>query len=238
MFSLFMRRDGLIDPPAFGEVDSHCHVLAGLDDGAPDERTSLAIARVLLEMGVRTVVATPHVMSDAYPNTSERIVDACETLRRALAAHDLPLEIMPGAEYYVEKDLLRRIEIGDVLCFGPQRHVLFEAPVEREPLLLDDVVFHLRSAGYTPVLAHVERYRYLHDNPGRIAQLKQLGVKFQVNHPSFYLPKTSRRGEAARRLYIKGLVDLFGTDMHRATAEDVQLLAQGDRLFFTRMAGR
>lgn len=238
MFSLFMRRDGLIDPPAFGEVDSHCHILPGLDDGAPDERTALAIARVLVEMGVRRAVATPHVMSDAYPNSTAAIVDACEALRRVLADHELPLELVPGAEYYVEKELLRRIDAGDILGFGEERHVLFEAPVEHEPLLLDDVVFQLRCAGYTPVLAHVERYRYLRDNPQRLAELHRVGVKFQVNHPSFYLPKTSRRGEAARRLYIKGQVDLLGTDMHRATAEDVRLVAQGDRLLFARMAGR
>ncbi|MCU0660822.1 MAG: histidinol-phosphatase [Myxococcota bacterium] len=238
MFSLFMRRDGLIDPPAFGEVDSHCHVLPGLDDGAPDERTALAISRVLVEMGVRTVVATPHVISDVYPNSTLQILEKCNNLRASLKDHELPLTLIPGAEYYVEKELLSRIERDDLLCFGEDRCVLFEAPIEHEPLLLDDVVFQLKSAGYTPVLAHVERYRYLHDNPDRVVELRRQGVKIQVNHPSFFLPKTSRRGEAARRLYVKGQVDLLGTDMHRATAEDVRLVAQGDHLFFARMAGR
>jgi tyrosine-protein phosphatase YwqE len=238
MFSLFVRRDGLIDPPTFGEFDCHCHILPGLDDGAPDEKTSISIARVLVEMGVRTVAATPHVLSDAYPNSTSRIVETCGFLQRKVAQLGLPLTLVPGAEYYVEREFLQRIERGDILCFGDDRCVLFETPVEHEPLLLDDVVFQLRSAGLTPVLAHAERYRYLSDNPARVAELRNQGVKIQVNHPSFFLPKTSRRGEAARRLYIKGQVDLLGTDMHRATAEDVRLVAQGDHNFFARMNGR
>ena len=56
----------------------------------------------------------------------------------------------------------------------------------------------------------------------RVQDLRRLGARFQVNHPSFLLPKTSRRGEMARWLYIKGLVDLLGTDLHRATSLSVR----------------
>ena len=76
MFSLLIRRDGLIDPPPMGEIDAHCHILPGLDDGPKDERGALAIGRLLCEMGVRKVVATPHVISDVYPTPTERIVRA------------------------------------------------------------------------------------------------------------------------------------------------------------------
>jgi len=216
MFSLLVRRDGLIDPPAMGEVDYHCHILPRIDDGPRDDRSSLAIARLLLEMGVRKVVATPHVISDVYPNTTERILGAVTELRKLLRDSGLRLEVDAGAEYYAEADLIDRIGRDDLLSFGDQRYVLFESPVEQSPMVLDEVVFGLKSAGYTPLMAHAERYRFLQGKPEAVADLRRLGVRFQVNHPSFLLPKTSRRGEMARWLYIKGLVDELGTDMHRA----------------------
>jgi protein-tyrosine phosphatase len=219
MFSLLIRRDGLIDPPAMTELDAHCHILPRLDDGPADDRTALAIARLLLEMGVRTVVATPHVMTDTYPNTTERILAAAESMRRLLRDSGLPLEVVAGAEYYAERGFLERIERRDVLSFGFERFTLFESPVERPPMVLEDVVFSLKTAGYTPLLAHAERYRFLQDDEDAILSLRRLGVRFQVNHPSFLLPRTSRRGELARWLYVKGFVDLLGTDMHRATAD-------------------
>ncbi|MCP4679822.1 MAG: hypothetical protein GY854_30890 [Deltaproteobacteria bacterium] len=239
MFSLLVRRDGLIEPPAMREIDSHCHILPGIDDGSPNEATSIAIANLLLELGVRTVVATPHVISDVYPNTTEEILEAVGKLRRLFDRVGLPLKIIPGAEYYVEKNLLSRIESGDLLSWGDERYVLFESPVEREPMLLEEVIFNLKSAGYTPLLAHAERYRFLQRRLDRVEDLKRLGACFQVNHPSFHLPRISLSGELARLLYIKGHVDQFGTDLHRARPSDSELASRGDnRRLFARMNSR
>jgi tyrosine-protein phosphatase YwqE len=218
MFSLLIRRDGLIDPPELGELDAHCHILPGIDDGPTDDRGVLAIARLLLEMGVRRVVATPHVISDVYPNTTATILESVADVRRLLRSSGLDLSVIAGAEYYAEPELLDRVVTDDLLSFGEERYVLFEAPVERPPMLLEDTIFNLKSAGFTPLLAHAERYRFLQGDERQVEHLRRLGVRFQVNHPSFLLPKTSRRGEMARWLYIKGLVDMLGTDMHRAAS--------------------
>lgn len=217
MFSLFVRRDGLIDPPAVGEFDAHCHLLPGIDDGPKDERGTLAMARLLIEMGIKTVVATPHVISDVYPNTTDGILRATEKLRQLLRDSGLTIDVLAGAEYYAENSLIKQIEAKDVLCFTEKKYVLFESPVERAPMVLEDLVYTLKSNGYTPLLAHAERYKFLQTDDGLVSHLRNLGVHFQLNHPSFLLPKTSRRGEMARKLYIKGMVDMLGTDMHRAT---------------------
>lgn len=238
MFSLLVRRDGLIDPPAMSEVDAHCHILPGIDDGAESEEMAVAIAHLLRALGVSTVVATPHVISDVYPNTSERIRKVADETRAMLAKRGVPIEVVAAAEYYVERDLLVRIDRGDVLCFGEERYVLFEAAVEREPMLLHEVVFQLKSAGYTPLLAHAERYRWLQGDLDAVDGLRRMGARFQVNHPSFHLPKTSNRGEMARWLYLKGFADCFGTDIHRATAYDRALASRGDRRLFERLNAR
>jgi protein-tyrosine phosphatase len=238
MFSLLIRRDGLIEPPKMTEVDSHCHILPGLDDGADSEQTSIAIAHLLLELGVRKVVATPHVISDIYPNTTAAILEAVDKTRRLFEAERLPLDIEAGAEYYVETDLLNRIDNNDIIFFGEERYVMFESPLSQKPMLLEEVVFSLKSAGYTPVLAHAERYRFLQGNNGEIETLRRMGLKFQVNHPSFHLPRTSTKGEMARRLYIKGMVDLFGTDIHKATSDDQALASRGDKRLFARLNSR
>jgi protein-tyrosine phosphatase len=238
MFSLFVRRDGLIDPPKMSEVDAHCHILPGIDDGPSDERTSIAIANLLLELGVRTVVATPHVISDVYPNSDETILEAVEQTNVLFSRIGLPLNVIAGAEYYIEMKFFDRIAKGNLLSWGKERYVMFESPEEQEPFLLEEVIFGLKSAGFTPLLAHAERYRYLQRNPGRVKDLRRLGARFQVNHPSFHLPRISRRGELARQLYIKGYADLYGTDIHRATSDDRLLASRGDRRLFSRLNSR
>ena len=38
-------------------VDIHCHILPGVDDGAPDMETSRAMIRDAYEQGVRYIIA-------------------------------------------------------------------------------------------------------------------------------------------------------------------------------------
>jgi tyrosine-protein phosphatase YwqE len=187
-----------------------------MDDGPKDERGSLAIANLLLELGVQKIFCTPHVISDLYPNTTDKIVQRVKEFQTTLTDAQIPLELIPGAEYYAEPDFLSRIEKGDILSTGEKRYVLFESPAEHPPRFLKDIVFALQLKGYTPLLAHVERYYFIQNDVKFAKELKRLGVAFQVNHPSFLLPKTSQRGNCARWLYKKGFVDVLGSDIHRA----------------------
>ncbi len=41
-------------------IDLHCHILPDVDDGAATPGDSVAVARVGVQDGVRTIVATPH----------------------------------------------------------------------------------------------------------------------------------------------------------------------------------
>ncbi|MGB0514973.1 MAG: CpsB/CapC family capsule biosynthesis tyrosine phosphatase, partial [Wenzhouxiangellaceae bacterium] len=49
-------------------TDLHCHLLPGIDDGARDLAQSLAMARIAVEHGISTTVATPHHLNGVYTN--------------------------------------------------------------------------------------------------------------------------------------------------------------------------
>jgi capsular polysaccharide synthesis CpsB/CapC-like protein len=44
-----------------GVIDIHCHLLPGVDDGPGSMREAVAMARVAVDNGIRTMVCTPHV---------------------------------------------------------------------------------------------------------------------------------------------------------------------------------
>ncbi|OGX83456.1 capsular biosynthesis protein [Hymenobacter lapidarius] len=199
-------------------ADMHSHLLPGLDDGAETVEHSLDLLRALREAGFRKLIMTPHIMGDFYKNTPEGIRAALQVLRDAAATAGLgDVELACAAEYYLDEFLGRKLADGtEMLTFGgDKRYLLFETSYMNEPLNLYEIIFELHAQGYQPVLAHPERYTYLH---GRFSDIEALrrdhGVLLQVNLNSlagYYSPAAKR---VAEELIDGGLVDFVGTDTH------------------------
>ena len=67
-------------------VDTHCHLLAGLDDGPRTMDDAVRMCRIAWEDGIRAVAATAH-LSELWPEvTPARIRAAVDGLRAALKA--------------------------------------------------------------------------------------------------------------------------------------------------------
>ena len=209
------------------EVDMHSHLLPGLDDGAETIEHSLELLQALRALGYRKLVMTPHIMGDFYKNTPEGIRAALQLLREAAAVAGLgDVELECAAEYYLDEFLGRKLVDGtEMLTFGgDKRYLLFETSYMNEPLNLFDIIFELKAQGYTPVLAHPERYTYFY---GRFAEIEKLrrdyGVLLQVNLNSlagYYSPAAKK---VAEQLTDGGLVDFVGTDTHHLRHTDTLL---------------
>ena len=50
-------------------IDLHCHILPGIDDGAPDLSVSIEMARAFVADGVSVVACTPHILPGLYHNS-------------------------------------------------------------------------------------------------------------------------------------------------------------------------
>jgi len=209
------------------EVDMHSHLLPGLDDGAETIEHSLELLQALRALGYRKLVMTPHIMGDFYKNTPAGIRAALQLLREAAAGAGLgDVELECAAEYYLDEFLGRKLTDGtEMLTFGgDKRYLLFETSYMNEPLNLFDIIFELKAQGYTPVLAHPERYTYFY---GRFAEIERLrrdyGVLLQVNLNSlagYYSPAAKK---VAEQLIDGGLVDFVGTDTHHLRHTDTLL---------------
>ena len=204
--------------------DCHCHVIPGVDDGSRSLPESLAMLGLLRDAGARRVVATSHIYPGKFDNEPEGLQRGLDELRRAVCEVGIDVELELGAEHFLDDRLLARIEAGRVIAFGPERYVLFETRTsEHVPGNLMDVVFALRERGYTPLMAHVERYHYLRGEDGAelCEDLRAAGAKFQVNRT---VGKVNRPGVGPRGGFIawlleRGWVDEVGSDLHRATAD-------------------
>jgi len=201
------------DPTLRLTTDLHSHLIPGIDDGAKDLTTSINLIRGLHALGYRRLITTPHIMMHRFPNSADTILRGLDTLRRAIEVYNIPVSIDAASEYYLDEHFLALIRKKEVLTFGTNE-VLFEMSYVISPPDLDTIIFELQSGGYTPVLAHPERYLYMHNNDEKYARLKSKGVRFQVNINSLggYYSKPVQK--AAKLLMEQGWIDYLGSDTH------------------------
>ena len=132
--------------------DLHSHLLPGIDDGAPDYDTSLAMARAYVDQGVRCVACTPHILPGLYQNSGPQIRAAVADLQRRLDEAGIQLRLVAGADNHVIPDFVAGLKQGHLLPIGDSRYVLVEPPHHVAPARLEDLFFNILLGGYIPVL--------------------------------------------------------------------------------------
>jgi len=199
-------------------VDVHCHVLPGVDDGAPDLETSLTMLRAAAEAGTSAMIATPHQHPTRYPNQPGPLRAAFQLLtsardERVAAGEQLP-ELHLGAEVHLDDGLVERLEAGELLTLAGGRHVLLELPDVFPTRAVEQLLYELQVAGFSPVLAHPERVGQLARDPRLVERFVRLGALTQVTAHSV----SGRFGPECRaltqRLLEARLVHLVASDAH------------------------
>ncbi len=199
-------------------VETHCHILPGIDDGAPDVETSVKMVRRLKEQGAKAIILTPHYYSDSisYSNFIENRNAAFEKLSAALDDDDPRL--IPAAEVYITEYLFNNESLKK-LCIGNSGYALIEhsfscdfSQKTYERLLNLNYDF-----GIKPILAHIERYNALMNDENLLDEYINAGCLTQVNISSF-----SDAPRGIRKKLIKylesGRIHFIGSDCHNLSS--------------------
>jgi len=213
MFSFFKKKESHINTPDYSSiaVDMHSHVLPGIDDGAQNPQESVFLIRKMMELGIKKIIATPHIMADYYRNTAESINGALEILRAELVKQNIDIPVEAAAEHYFDETFEKRIKDGRLMIMGG-KYVLFELSFVAQPPNLLQAIQSMTELGLQPILAHPERYLYM--DLEQMRGMREWGCMLQLNTISLtgYYGKESKR--MAEALVDNQLVDFISSDMH------------------------
>ena len=135
-------------------------------------------------------------------------------VKKELQKRKIEIEIEAASEYFLDKHFLNLLKNKDVLTFG-DNYLLFELSYTSKPIFLESAIFEMISAGYKPVLAHPERYIFMHKNFDEYKWLKRKGLLFQINLNSFSGYYSKEVQKVANKLAEEGLIDFIGSDTHK-----------------------
>lgn len=195
-------------------IDLHCHILPGIDDGSPVMETSLAMARIAVNDGIKTLACTPHIYPGMYENDAAGIRAGTIALQQALDDAGILLKLTYASDTHVAPNLISRLQEGSVPTFNGGRYFLLEPPHHVQPPNFEGYVFNVLAAGYTPIITHPERLSWIEDDYAAFVKLAKNGAWMQLTSGSL----TGRFGNNARywaeRMLDEGLVHILATDSH------------------------
>ena len=197
-------------------TDIHTHILPGLDDGAEDYYDSLEMAAMAYENGTTQIVATPHCnIPGVYGNYfGEEYIETFQKTCGVIEREGIPVRLMPGMEVFATIDLPQLLTEGKVMPLNQTRYVLMEFDFGEDPEFADEILRRVAQVGAWPVIAHVERYAFVQEEPQIISRWIARGYVVQVNKGSF-LGRFGRRAlQTAYRLLNHNLISVVASDAH------------------------
>lgn len=195
-------------------IDIHSHILPRVDDGSEDMAMSIKMAKMYLEGGIKTVIATPHYIEGSTITSLDNNRIALERFKRVLDKEGLDLEIFLGNEVFISMDIIRYIEKEKVSTLNGSRYILIELPMFDIPLYVESVIYGLLLKGYIPIIAHPERNTKIMRDPNILYKYINKGALVQLNLPSLEGKYGSKVKDTARILIEHKMIHFVGTDAH------------------------
>jgi len=198
-------------------VETHCHILPGIDDGSPDVETSLKMIAKLKAQGAEAIILTPHYYSDSisFEDFIKRRDKAFYELCSALPEGSPRL--IPAAEVYISKYLFNNDDLSRI-CIGNSNYALIEHNFSNNfsEHTYDRLMNLYCDYGIKPILAHIERYQALMENSQLLDDYIAMGCLIQVNINSFACAPRGIRKKLIKYLE-SGRIHLIGSDCHNLT---------------------
>ena len=195
-------------------VDIHTHIIPGVDDGSPNLETSIDMIKHEIDIGVDTIICTPHHIFKRYEKSVEEIKRQFALLKAEVEKQNLPIKLYLGQEicYSHREDLISMLKEGKLLTLNNTNRVLLEFSFTREPEDILDIIYNLSVNGYQVIIAHVERYEWMTFD--KVVALRNEGALIQINSNSYLGLTAWKEKRMTRKLIKKNLVDFVASDTH------------------------
>ncbi|MHC1719608.1 MAG: tyrosine-protein phosphatase [Clostridiaceae bacterium] len=195
-------------------VDIHSHIIPGIDDGSEDMENTISMLETAERSDTEAIIATPHYFRGRFETPFGKVVELVEDLRAEAAARGISIDIYPGQEVLLHRDVVELYRKGIVRGLNNTRYILVETDMGSYSESYLDTLYELKVMGAVPIIAHPERYGYILEDVNRINPFIDEGCLFQINSSSItgVFGKTVQK--TANILIEQGICHFIASDAH------------------------
>ena len=200
-------------PDRLPNIDFHSHILPRTDHGCSCSSQAKAQLLMMRDAGTDIAVATPHFYPHVH-NISEfeELVDSALLRLGQLDIQKAPL-LCVGAEVLLCENM-HQLDCLGKLCIRGTNVLFLELPTEDLNIGYYKTVEAIMEAGYTVVLAHIDRY--LKKNSNFVCSILNDGALAQINPYALSMLGPKKRINSI--LSETESIVAIGSDLHGANA--------------------
>lgn len=206
--------------------DIHNHLIYGVDDGSASMEESITMINQMIESGYCGAIATPHYDKGRFVVEADVVRDKVSEIRKELEIRGIDFKIYPGNEVQIDEMTLSDLKKGKIMSMNSSRYVLSELPMITMPFYAKGIFYEMRLNGYTPIIAHPERYLYIQKDLDILVDYIKSGCLVQINLDSL----TNMDSVTAREMLERNMVHFVSTDAHSSKWRNAQVKKELDLL--------
>ena len=192
--------------------DIHCHFLPGVDDGSDSMQTTIGLLEADARDGVTDIIVTPHFRRRMFEPPMSLIWKQFDRVQEK--ANEIGMRLYRGCEYHANMDMVEQLKAGARPTMAGSRYVLTEFKESSPEDFIRERTNSLLSAGYVPIIAHLERYKAMRGKFEFIEELAERGCRMQMNADSIAGRDGFFMSRFAKKMAEYDLIDFVGSDGH------------------------
>ncbi len=196
-------------------IDFHSHILPNIDDGSKSIEETFNLIKEAEKAGFEAVISTSHYMENYYETDVPEREVWVKAILENLKTKNINTNLYLGNEIYFTDNIIELLEKRKASTINDTSYVLFELPLNAEPMNLYDVIYDMLQYKLVPILAHPERYCFIQKEPELVYDLIEKGVLMQANYGSIIGQYGKKAEIIVRKFFENNMVHFLGTDVHR-----------------------
>jgi len=195
-------------------IDTHAHILPGLDDGAETMEQTKRLLEKAVEEQITGIIATPHAFHPNFNTNLAALNKQLELVTNYITEEQMPITVYSGQECRLSEKLPEKLAAKEALTLAGSRYVLLELPSSGIPAYTVPIIQQLITNNYVPIIAHAERNQGIIEKPERLKRLLLHGAMAQVTAGSIAGSFGKSIQRTAMSLIDANLIHVYGSDVH------------------------
>ncbi|APF24071.1 MULTISPECIES: tyrosine-protein phosphatase [Clostridium] len=198
-------------------IDIHSHIIPGIDDGSRSMEMTIDMLKIAEKSGIQKVFATPHYLLEYGESKIDEVKGYVREINERLKEEQIGIKVYSGQEVYFTENIVNDYINGNIGTLNDSKYMLIEFDMRNFESSVFDYLYELQVKGITPIIAHIERYKYIIQTPELINRFIGEGYLFQLNSGSIEGKFGSEVEKTAKLLLKNGVYNFIGSDAHNAS---------------------